>query len=338
MAQIRNYPVVSHFRSEPSMQVVRYRNGQTVRQGRGLAFWFMPLSTAVAELPLDDRQATLTFKAMTLDFQETFVQGLVTWRVVDPDALCRRIDFHLDLRIGSWAEEPLERVAGLLIRVSQEHALQWVAERPLEQVLAEGVGAVREYISRGLASEDSLAEMGLEIVSVRVAAVKPSAEMEKALQTPAREAMQQTADEALFQRRAAAVDKERAIAENELKNRIELARREEQLIEQQGANDRRRALEETQAERVRAESAAALARIGAEAEAENLRLVEGARAEVERQMMEVYGELPKEVLIGLAMRELAGKLEHIDHVNIGPDMLSPLLGDFLGAATERLGR
>jgi hypothetical protein len=45
-----------------------------------------------------------------------------------------------------------------------------------------------------------------------------------------------------------AVEKERAIAENELANRIELARREEELVSQAAVNDRRKA--ESRAEEI----------------------------------------------------------------------------------------
>ena len=55
--------------------------------------------------------------------------------------------------------------------------------------------------------------MGLEVVTVRVADVSPSAELKRALQTPTFERLQQQADEATFERRALAVEKERAIAE-----------------------------------------------------------------------------------------------------------------------------
>jgi hypothetical protein len=64
----------------------------------------------------------------------------------------------------------------------------------------------------------------------------------------------QQADDAAFARRAAAVDKERAIAENELGNRIELARREANLVEQEGANERRRATEKAAASLIATES------------------------------------------------------------------------------------
>ena len=74
----------------------------------------------------------------------------------------------------------------------------------------------------------------------------------------------------------------------------------------------------------------------AQATADELRLVEGARAEAEQAMMEVYRDLPVHVMTGLAMREFAGKLDRIDHLNLTPDLLGPLLGDLMGAATRRL--
>src|SRR3546814_16416725 len=83
--------------------------------------------------------------------------------------------------------------------------------------------------------------IGLAIVAVRLNNLAPSSELERALQTPTFEALQQKADEAMFERRALAVDKERAIAENELGNKTELARREKQLIAEESENARNRA-------------------------------------------------------------------------------------------------
>ena len=178
--------------------------------------------------------------------------------------------------------------------------------------------------------------MGLEIVAVRVSAVAPTAELEKALQAPAHESIQQEADEAMFQRRALAVEKERAIQENELQNRIELARREEQLITQQGANGRQQAQEEAEAARIGAEAKAERQRLASEADAGAIRAVEAARVEAEGARIEVYRELPSHVLMGLAAQEFAGKLEHIDHISVGSDMLSGVLNDLLRAGTHRL--
>ena len=53
MAQIRKYVFASHLRSEPVSHVLRYRRGKLVKSGAGIAFWFQPLSTAIAEIPID---------------------------------------------------------------------------------------------------------------------------------------------------------------------------------------------------------------------------------------------------------------------------------------------
>ena len=63
----------------------------------------------------------------------------------------------------------------------------------------------------------------------RVTGVSPTSELEKALQAPAREKIQQDSDEAVFTRRALAVEKERAIKEDRKTHTISLI--DEYLVE-----------------------------------------------------------------------------------------------------------
>jgi regulator of protease activity HflC (stomatin/prohibitin superfamily) len=96
----------------------------------------------------------------------------------------------------------------------------YLVHTDLVEILEQGFEEIRMRIGAALHEDESLEGMGLETVAVRIAAVRPEAEVEKALRTPTRESIQQQADEATFQRRALAVEKERAIQENELQNRI----------------------------------------------------------------------------------------------------------------------
>jgi hypothetical protein len=155
---------------------------------------------------------------------------------------------------------------------------------------------------------------------------------------PAREGIQQQADEATFERRALAVEKERAIQENELQNQIELAKREEQLIAQRGQNERRRTTEEVEAKRVEAEAQASRGRLQAETRAGNIRVVQDAKVEAERARMEIYRALSPQVIMGLAAQELAGKLHSIEHLNVSPELLGPLFTNLVEAGTKRLER
>ena len=70
-------------------------------------------------------------------------------------------------------------------------------------------------------------------------------------------------------------------------------------------------------------SQAKRAKIEAEAGANRIRELEAAKVEAEGERMKIYSELPSSVLVGLAARELAGKLNTIEHLNITPELLGP---------------
>ncbi len=337
MAEVRNFVVIRHLRSELSQYVLAHRGGRLRRSGRGLAFWYLPLSTSIAEVPMDDRELPFLFHGKSADFQDVTAQGVITFRVVDPKRLAERVDFSLDLGTGAWTARPLDVLSTLLTGLAEQLALSVLAEAPIQQLVAEGAARVRQVVGEGLDADAGLAEMGLEVVTLRVSVVQPTAELQRAMEAPARERIQQQADDAGFERRARAVEKERAIQENELQNRIELARREEELIRQSGQNERRRKEEDVAAKRLEAEGAAERLRIRASADAEGIRLVEAAKVLSERERLEIYRTLPPAVIAALAAQALAQKIERIDHVNVTPELLGPMLSDLVRAGTARLG-
>ncbi|MCW2833562.1 MAG: band 7 protein [Nocardioides sp.] len=201
------------------------------------------------------------------------------------------------------ARDPLEQVGGLLTELSQQHALALLAQLTLARALSEGMSAVRETMVSGLGGDERLVQLGLRIVDVRVVAVRAEADVERALPTPTRERVQQEADKAPFERRATAVEHERAIAENELQNQIELARREEQLVTQH-----------------------------------TIRMTGAAQAETDTARMAVYADVEQATLVGLARRELAGSLPQIGTLNLTPDLLTTLAERFASGQPQGAGR
>ena len=211
---------------------------------------------------------------------------------------------------------------------------------------------------RRAARRPRLTETGVGVVSARVVAIRPEPELERALQTPTREAVQQAADRATYDRRAQAVEQERAIAENELQNKIELARREQQLVEQHGANEHRRAELEAAARLVAAQGEAQRRRwrpppppSGPGWSPPRRRTRSGssppprptrsgrwpkpaprayARSASPRPRPRPpssprTGTLPADVLRALALKELAGKLPEIGQLTVTPDVVTDLL-------------
>ncbi|MFC8373758.1 MULTISPECIES: SPFH domain-containing protein [unclassified Streptomyces] len=332
-----------HLRSTPTAHIRHHRGGKLVHDGPGLGFWFRPLTAALSEVPVEDRELAMTFRARTADFQDVSVQATVTYRIGDPALAAARLDFSVDPDTGAWRGAPLEQLGTLLTETAQQHALDVLARTPLSAALVDGVAAVRDRIAAGLGAEPRLPATGIEVVAVRVMAVRPEAEVERALRTPARELIQQEADRATYERRAVAVERERAIAENELASQIELARREERLVEQRGANARREAEEGAAADQVRAqaeaartvklaEAEAARSTALARAEAQAAREVGEARAEAQAAWLRVHGDVDVATLHALTGTRLAENLPHIDSVTVSPDVLTGLLARLGGGA------
>jgi regulator of protease activity HflC (stomatin/prohibitin superfamily) len=334
MADIRSYPMVRHLRGAPTLHVRHLRSGKLAHDGTGLSFFFRPLPAVLSEVPVDDRELALLFHARTADFQDLAVQASVTFRVTDPATACARIDFSIDPDTGRWRGAPLEQVAGLLTETAQQQVLSMIARSPLASVLADGVSQIRDRIVQGLSTETRLAETGITVMGARVVAIRPEPEVEKALRTPAREQLQQDADRATYERRALAVERERAIAENELQNQIELARREEQLVAQRGANARRQAEEAAAASRIEADAQAARELRLAEATAQGARALGEAQAAGEAARVEAYRDLPPASLLGLAAKDLAAGLPRINSLVLTPDLLAPLLAKIATVGPE----
>ncbi|MFE1910722.1 SPFH domain-containing protein [Streptomyces anandii] len=354
MADITRRPGWRHLRSAPTAHIRHHRSGRLVHDGTGLSFRFRALTAALSEVPVDDRELAMTFHARTADFQDVTVQATVTYRIGDPALAAARLDFSIDPDTGVWRGAPLEQLGTLMTDPAQEHALAVLARMPLSAALVDGVSAVRERVAAGLAAEPRLPATGIEVVAVRVVALRPEPEVERALRTPAREQIQQEADRATYERRAVAVERERTIAENELASRIELARREEQLVEQRGTNARREAQEQAAADAVRAEAEAARTVRLAEAEAarterladaeatrtERLgraaaveaREVGAARAEARAAWLRVHAEVDVATLHALTGSRLAENLPRIDSLTVSPDVLTGLLAK-LGSGT-----
>jgi len=278
-----------------------------------MSFWFRPLNAVLSEVPVDDRELPLQFHAQTLDFQDVAVQ---------------RIDFSIDPETGLYLANPLAQVATVLAETTQQHALGVLARATLGQALTYGVMAVRDAVSAGLAADARLAETGIIVVGTRVVAIRPEPEVERALQTPTREQLQQESDKATYERRAVAVERERAIAENELQNQIELARREEHLVAQNGLNGRRAAEEDAAADEIRARAEAARSQQLDEARAAGIRMVGEAEAGSEAARLAAYRGLSEELVLALALKELAANLPSIEHLVLTPDLLTSVAARF----------
>jgi len=202
-------------------------------------------------------------------------------------------------------------------------------------------GKLADSVLVGLRRNQEIGALGIEVLGLAILAVKPTPETARALEARAREAILREADEAIYARRNAAVENERAIKQSELETQIAVEQKKRTIRETQmeaEASVRRKKAELRQAEMesdITIETRrqefvkinAANVRTTAEAEAHRVAAVVNALKSVDPRIVQAItatGMQPSQ-LIAQAFGGIAERAERIGQLNLSPDLLQTLL-------------
>ena len=333
--------LVRYVKSNPSTYLIQYRQGGIARQGRGLAFFYFVPSSTLASVPLTSVDLPFMFAESTADFQEVSIQGRVVYRVAEPERLSELVDFSLDARGSGYASEDPDKLDSRVLNQVQVMVRAELQPMALAAALVAGSG-LTEAVGDRLQHSATLSALGIAVMDLAILAVKPTPETARALEAEMRERVLQDADEALFRRRNAAVDQERAIKENELQTDIAVAEKNRQVQEaemeaRRAVAEKKRAMEQENLEgriniehrRVElVETAARNSREEAQAKAYAIGVVMEAVGKVEPRVLEAIAStgMNPDQLIARAFQGIAERADKIGELNISPDLLGRLLG------------
>lgn len=283
--------LIGYFKSEPTEYILAYANGSIFRQGAGRAFLYWGPSTSIALVPLSSIDAPFVFNESTGNFQTIVLQGQITYRIVDAEMLARLMNFTIDPKTRRYRSNDPDKLNQRIINIVQMHTRNELQRFALEDALRSSEQLARTVLGR-INNEQSLAAIGVEVMSIFFTALRATPEMTKALEAEYREALQKRADQAIYSRRADAVEQERKIKQNELSTDVDLEQRRQELVNLQGENERRQAEFE---------------------------------AEVTRIQLTPYQAFEARLLLALAMRDLAGNAQKIGNLTITSEILEQIL-------------
>lgn len=331
---------IRYFKSSPTLHLLQYRRGQIVREGVGASFWYYAPTTTLVGVPIGSQERHFIFEAVTQDFQRVTVQGQVSWRVAEPRRLAQLLDFSLRPNGRGWASEDPERLAERVATQAEVIVQQQMQTLPLTAALG-AAASVAAVMHTQLAAQPEMSELGLQVLGASVVAIKPTPDIARALEAQAREAHLKAADDAVYLRRMAAVEKERAIRENELETdvAVELKKRQIQDAQIEAEAARLRSDNALRAEQMSADVALEAERTAlVQAEAANRRTQAEAEAFRVAAVMQAFGQADLRVvqalaaagmqpgqLIAQAFGDLADKAERIGQLNVSPDLLQTLM-------------
>jgi hypothetical protein len=283
--------LIRYFKAEPTEYILTYANGRVTQEGSGRAFWYWVPSTSIISIPTSTIDTLFVLNETTGNFQPITLQGQITYRIIAPRTIAELLNFTIDPLTRQYQTEDPAKLSQRIINVVQTQARTELRQLSLEDALRAADLLSQTLLSR-MRTEQSLTDLGVECVSLFFTAMKTTPEMAKALEAEYRETLQKRADQAIYGRRAEAVEQERKIKQNELSTSVALEQRRRELVDLQGAN----------------------ARSQAEFEAEALKI-----------QLAPYQNLDPRMLLALAFRDFASNAQKIGNLTITADILEQLI-------------
>jgi hypothetical protein len=313
--------LLSYVKIPATHYALHFQQGVIRREGLGLAFFFYAPTATIAAIPMGSTDAPFAFVESTADFQQATVQGQLTYRIVDPKKAAALLDFRVNSHTDYLGDGPT-KLQERLVKAAQVAARAITQSQPLTEVLTSAT-TIGASVATALKSNDELASLGVEILSVAILSLKPTPEMARALEAETREALQGKSDEAIFARRNAAVEQERRIKQSELDTELAVEDKKRQIREAQISADI--VIEQKRAQLI--DQKVANERKDADSRAYALDMTARALETLDwkKLMLISHGDFDPRQVIALAFHELAGNAQKIGQLNISPDLIENLI-------------
>lgn len=293
---------ISFFKALPTDYVIEYAGGRILRQGPGLSFYYLAYNKQIATIPMSSIDASFVFNEITNNFQAVTIQGQFSYRIANPAQAASLLNFTIDPLRRTFVSNDPERLPQRITNIIQVETRGEIQKRSLEQTLKESETIATAVLKRITVGE-LLNSMGIELLSIYFLSAKPTPEVAKALEAEYRETLLRKADEAIYARRAAAVEEERKIKENELNTQITLEQQRQQFIDLQGKN----------------------AEQEAEYRGKALQKESEYRAKAQEMELAPYRTFDARTLLALGIRELGENAGKIGNLTITSEILAALM-------------
>ncbi|MDR0735574.1 MAG: SPFH domain-containing protein [Zoogloeaceae bacterium] len=338
----------------PNRHVFRYKGGKITAEGAGLSFFYFAPTTTLVVVPVGSEDAPFMLSETSADFQELTIQGQITYRVSEPGKAAKMLNYTVDTeqKAQGYVSEDPQKLPERLVNLALVVIKGAVKNLSLKEAIVSS-DEVAQKAHLALARHEMVKALGVEVLGLSIAAIKPNPETAKALEAETREEILKESDQAIFLRRNYAVEQERVIRESELNTEIAVENKNREIQETKLETARRTMKKELEMEEERLafqiqqeEKNQALVAL----KAGNSRTEADAKAYALKVVMEVYAHANPEVLkvltnagldsghlLAQAFQGIADQAEKIGSLNITPDLLNAIVAHSPGTGAKRTG-
>ncbi|MFK5975304.1 MAG: SPFH domain-containing protein [Sulfurovum sp.] len=331
---------INYIKVSPTSYIMKYQGGKIVQEGVGLSFFYFAPNTSLVLVPINSVDVPFIFQEVTKDFQNITIQGQITYKMSDPKLSASLLDFSINPSTKQYVSEDPQKLSQRVINQLQVLTRDEVQKMSLTEALTSSESIVKQ-INSSISDSIELKSLGISILSLSILAIKPNSETRRALEAEAREELLKKADDAIYIRRNASIDQERAIKENELNTEIaienkQLEIKETQIKAQMAITEQEHELKTSQlsSQITLEEQNASLvelvidnAKKEADSKAYAMEVLLKSFKDVDSKTLQAItnANMSPQQLISVAFQDIANNSEKINQLNISPDLLKELL-------------
>jgi len=330
---------VKYIKFQPSEYVIQYSQGKIRRKGTSLSFNYFSPTTSLIVIPIGSKDVPFIFEELTSDFQTVSVQGNLSYRIVDMDKISHLLNFTFNPRLKQYLSDDPIKLSQRVINVASVLVKKHIEKMELKQSI-QSTEELANLVFVDLEKNKEINNYGLEILGLSILAITPSKETSRALEAHTREDILKKADEALYERRNAAILQERKIKENELNTEIAIvdkkreimeAELESQLSSQQATNKINQEqlafeIEQEEVKKTLVNLEVENSKAKADAKSYELNQIMEALRNADQNTLKALISIGKNSseLIALAFQDIANNASKIGELNISPELLNQL--------------
>lgn len=328
---------------DPTDYVMKVKKGKVVEQGLGLSFFYNTMNTSMMVIPATAFDSSFAYDdIMTADFQKISVQGDISYIIADYEKASRMVNFSYKdnkKEYEATLSEARAKMAKRIMNLTKVYITKFISTKNVREAI-KAADELAEVLRNGLKADGTIQEFGIQILAVSILGILPQLDTRKALEAATREEILKQQDDAIYKRRNAAIEQERAIKENELNTEIKVAEKAKEKKERE--METKRMLQERQAELdakkisndiALEEERQKLVDLQTENEKKKsdakaydsevlLRTFTGVDAEIIKAL--AVSGMDSKSLIAKAFVEIGDKADKIGVLNVSPDLLETL--------------
>ena len=140
--------------------VIKFQNGQVVKEGRGLSFFYYAPTTSISAVPMGSNNLPFIFGETTKDYQTVTIQGQITYKIGNPKQLADVLDFTVNGN-GVYKKDDTEKLNQTIVNEAQTATSSFILQLGLKEAIR-AAKTIETKITEGLSTSQAIKLLGIE--------------------------------------------------------------------------------------------------------------------------------------------------------------------------------